>query len=208
MKTSFFVLILLAALGPRVIAADSAADAAAAAAGRREAEEKYRSISTTVEQLLESQEVLRKRIGALGDEILKVREQSARASGGLVTREEFKKFVDKLQEEIDRKREEDKKLILEALEDIRKSMRAAAAPAPGPRGPTTEPGGEGPEQFYEYTIKPGNVLSAIVQAFNEDAKAKGKPAVTVAQVLKANPKLNEKRLIPGQKIKIPVLDAK
>ncbi|MCD6340109.1 MAG: LysM peptidoglycan-binding domain-containing protein [Verrucomicrobia bacterium] len=56
---------------------------------------------------------------------------------------------------------------------------------------------------YEYTVKPGDTLSAIVQAYRRE-----KINVTIDAVLKANPGLDPRRLLPGQKIFIPDPDLK
>jgi LysM repeat protein len=53
-------------------------------------------------------------------------------------------------------------------------------------------------QGYEYTIQPGNTLSAIAKAY----RAQG-VKVTVSAILKANPGLNPGSLIVGKQIFIP-----
>jgi phage tail protein X len=54
------------------------------------------------------------------------------------------------------------------------------------------------DKGFEYVIKSGDTLDAIVQAYKEK-----NIKVTVAQILKANPGLKAERLIVGKKIFIP-----
>jgi Tfp pilus assembly protein FimV len=60
-----------------------------------------------------------------------------------------------------------------------------------------------PQKGYDYTIAPGDTLSAIAKAY----RAQG-VKVTTAQIIAANPKLNPNALIAGKKIFIPDAAAK
>ena len=57
-----------------------------------------------------------------------------------------------------------------------------------------------PEEGVEYVVKPGETLSAIVQACREQ-----KIKVTQKQILDANPGLKPDLVKAGQKILIPAL---
>jgi LysM repeat protein len=108
----------------------------------------------------------------------------------------LKRLAEKIQE-IDRKREADRELILGQIEKLAKT---SAAPSPKPPKvtvpDTTVP--TGPEKGFEYVVQSGDTLSLIAQAYR-DKNIK----VTVKQILQANPGLDEKRLKVGQKIFIP-----
>jgi len=181
--------------GARLAAQDATAADAAAVAEKQYLEERYQRLQTAVEDLQATQARLQKRIGGLAGELHALREEHARAATRAVTHDDLKKLWDRIQE-LDRKREEDKKLILEEI------RRLAAVPVPEPppkRQPTLEPlGGSEALKGYEYVIQQDDTLSAIVLAY----KKKG-VKVTLDQVLKANPNLKPKQLHVGQKVFIP-----
>jgi LysM repeat protein len=62
----------------------------------------------------------------------------------------------------------------------------------GTTAPTT------PDKGFEYEVKSGDTLSAIIAAYREQ-----NIKITLKQVLNANPGLDEKKLKVGQKIFIP-----
>ena len=93
----------------------------------QEYEERYKRLNAVVEELLASQATLQKRIAGLSDEIRALREEQGRNVNQYVRPEDLRKGLEKLAEkvrEIDQKREDDRKLI---LEEIRK---LASAPVP------------------------------------------------------------------------------
>lgn len=186
-------------------AADAYQDAAAVAA-QRGAEERLRrleadiqSLQDTQEILLKRQEELRQRLDRLADDIRALKEDQGRSSGNFATREELRKFVEKLRE-VDQNREADKKLILDSIKEL---ARLPAAPAPeskpAPRRPT-----EPSEEPYVYVVKQHDRLLEIIAEYNNHFQKQGQAKITLEQVLKANPGLNPNRLYPGKKIRIPV----
>jgi len=167
-----------------------------------EVQERLQRLEGLVEDLLASQAALQKNLAALRDELHTVREESRRAGDRLgerfVAHEDLRKLAEALRE-VDRKREEDKRLILEEI----KKLAAApvtppprATPRPAPSEKEAPPAG--PLKGYTYKVKPGDTLSAIVQAYNQSGVK-----VTVDDVLKANPKLKPNRLMVDQEIFIP-----
>ena len=175
-----------------------AADAASIAE-QQEREERYKQLRSDFEELMTTQAVLQKRIQTLADEIKTLRDEKNRPQPDLVTREDLKTLGAKI-EEVDKKREADNQKILAEIEKLAKTP---APPEPVPKtGPksagvgTTPPGGT--DKGFEYEVRPGDTLAAIVQAYR-----KAGVKVTVDQVMKANPRLNDKRLLVGQKIFIP-----
>ena len=97
---------------------------AAALAAQRDAEERYKRLSADVQELLDTQAVLlkrleesRQRIDRLSDEVRNLKEEHNRTSGNAVSRDEFRKYVEKLKE-LDEKREADKKLILDNIKSL------------------------------------------------------------------------------------------
>jgi len=227
MKRIFLFLLGAVCLG----FAGSAQDNAARAAAEREAaEERYKLLNSAVEGLTSAQADLQRRLGSLADEVRSLRAQEYKIdTSKFVTREEFNRLV-KAFEEIERKREDDKKLIREEFEQLKKDIvKLLNAPAPSAtqkKNKTQPPAEKGSEKLAEkpsskadksdnsaasalqegvsYTIEKGNTLLAIVTAHNEKLKSQGKKT-SVKLVLEANPGLDEKKLRIGQSIFIPLL---
>lgn len=215
MKRIFFG--LFAALGLALIPVSSpaqdAAARAAAAAERQDLEDRLKRLAGTVEALQATQEAQQKRLTALVEELRTAHDETARAGGKFATREEIKQLVEKIQE-LDRKREADKKLILEEIQKLAKAPVSAPRERPSgdgstgvtpkvPRTPAnteiTQPGSTGPQKGYEHIIEKGQTLSAIIEAYRKEGVK-----VTLKQVLDANPTINEKKLSVGQKVFIPL----
>lgn len=185
--------------GLALLPAARAQDAAAARLEQQDAEERYRRLNATVEECQATLEAQRKRLDALVSEIRGLREDLARAAtkDSIVGREEFRQLAETVRE-IDQKREADKRLI---LEEIAKLAKAPVAPQPRVEKKATPESSAKPardENGYEHTVKSGETVSAIVNAFRDQGVK-----VTLKQVLDANPGLNPNKLKVGQKIFIP-----
>ena len=144
---------------------------------------------------------LEKKISDMQDKI------NTPAGNDYASTDDLKKLAEQVQE-IDKKREEDNKKILDALEKLGKGgvshrSESSDTAAPANPGPTTTdtttptPNANGQNGYY-YPIAPGNTLAKIAKAY----RAQG-VKVTVADILKANPGLNPNKLVVGQKIFIP-----
>lgn len=161
--------------------------------------ERLQRLSGLVEDLLASQATIQKRLSALTDQIHGVREETTRSGDRLgerfATREELRKLAETVRE-LDRKREEDKRLI---LEEIRKLAQTPAATPPPRNPPRTTPARDTtPGKGYTYTMKENDTISAIVAAY----RASG-VKVSVDDVLKANPNLKPTSIAVGTEIFIP-----
>jgi len=178
------------------------ASALAADALALEWEERFRRLNGMVEELLGAQASLQKRIGTLSDEVRVARDEQGRSDTRFVRHDDLRKALDALAEkirELDRKREEDKKLILDELRKLaqtplpetssRRVRRTEPEPTPAPA--TVLKG-------REHIVKSGETLAAILAAYQQDGVR-----VTQAQVVKANPGLHPDRLTVGQKLFIP-----
>lgn len=199
MKRVFLTLcFVVAGVGLVSHAADQdTASSASAAAERQYSDERYKRLNSAVEDLQASQIILQKRISALVEELHSTREQQAKSALNYSSHEDLKRLWERIQE-LDRKREEDKKLI---LEEIRK-LAATPAISPEPPPKRTSPPElvpASPQKVYEYEVKQGDTLAAIVAAYQQNGIK-----VTLDQVLKANPNLKPKSLRPRQKVIIPV----
>lgn len=173
---------------------------AAAIADRQEAEERYKRMNSAIEELLAANVAQQKRLAALAEEVQRLREELARSTQkqpGHASLDDLQRLTRKLQE-LDEKREADKKLILEELQKL------SRMPAPGGERATAKPSAnpvsapKGDQKGYEYVVQPGDYLTTIVDAYRKQGVK-----VTLEQVVKANPKVQPQRLRPGQKIFIP-----
>jgi LysM repeat protein len=167
-------------------------------------QERLDKLSGRIEDLIEKQDALTKRVDALRLEIESVREQASKPTGNWATQEDLKRVAKGL-EEVDRKRRDDSELVQKQLERLRKVLETPvpqpkSKPAPVPKyNPLPEEPAK-PQQGVEHVVKPGETLSAIVQACREQ-----KIKVTQKQILDANPGLKPEKLRAGQKIFIPAL---
>lgn len=144
-----------------------------------------------VQDLLAANIELQKRVSELSKELEALKQKSALPADA-VTRDEFRTYALKLQE-VDQKREADKKLIISEIEDLAKAVRRAP-----PMGQPSGSSGSRVQQGYEYVIQAGDTLTAIVQAYRDDGIK-----VTVDDILKANPGLKPTALQIGQKVFVP-----
>jgi len=193
-------LIRLALLVGALAGAGPARAPHAAAAGLAPEEaEKLQRLNGLVEDLLASQATMQKRLAALTDQLHAVREEGVHSGDRLnerfATREELRKLAESVRE-LDRKREEDKRLILEEIRKL--AQTPAVAPREAARTPSREPAPSGPGKGYTYVIKKGDTISAVVGAY----RASG-VKVTVDEVLKANPQIKPNALPEGAEIFIP-----
>jgi len=122
------------------------------------------------------------------------------------SRDDLKTLTTKVQE-IDKKRQDDRDLILKEIEKLGKV--AAAAPVktkPAPKAPATDDTTAAPatpQKGYEYMVKAGDTVGLIAKAYREQGVK-----VTSTQILKANPGLDATKLYVGKKIFIPDPNAK
>ena len=152
-----------------------------------------------LQTILETQSLHTKQLNALAKEISELRDRSG---GSGASQEDLQKLADQLQE-IDKKRQEDRELILKEIEKIAKvggGSSSSHKPSAVSTAVTESRGaaGAGPQKGYEYAIQRGDTLSAIVRAYGDQGIK-----VTTDQILKANPGLDPKNLVIGKKIFIP-----
>jgi hypothetical protein len=182
---------------------------AAGVAAQREAEEQAKRLDADLRSILETQEAIqrrqeefRQRLDRLDAELRALKEDQNRGSANFVTRDEFRKYVEKLKD-LDEKREADKRLILSGIKDLGKAPAMSAA-EPSAKTAQSHAAETSDELPFVYTVKKNDRLRDIVAAYNEYFQKHGQSKLTVEQVLKANPGLNPDRLIAGKKIKIPI----
>jgi len=187
--------------------AQDQAEAAAAIAARQDADDRYQRLSASVQELQAANAGLQKKLGALIEELQRVREEAARNGANYATHEDLNRLAEKLRE-VDQKREADNRRILDALEKLAKTPLPAVPAANGENGSSGKQKSEKAEQRqtekgYWYEIKREDKLSMIVQEYRKKGVK-----VTLQQVKDANPDVNPNRLLVGQKIWIPDASAK
>lgn len=165
-------------------------------------------LSGQIQDLLDAQAQNGKRIEALEHEISDLRDKvNTPQVNDSASRDDLKSLASQVQE-IDRKRQDDRDLILKQLEKLGKV--AAAAPLPSHKtasAPKSSPDDTAapavPQSGYDYVVKEGDTLGLIAKAYRDQGVK-----VTKGQIIAANPKMNPNILIPGKKIFIPDPNAK
>jgi LysM repeat protein len=178
---------------------------AAARAQDDATQQQINKLNGQIQDLLDAQAVQGKRIDALEKEISDLRDKASQPPPATDTASaaDLKKLADQVQE-IDRKRQEDRELILKEIEKLGKVSSSPAAshkPPPTLSTPAADnpaPAATGPQKGYDYTIQRGDTLLAIAKAYRDQGIK-----VTTDQILKANPGLDPKSLIVGKRIFIP-----
>jgi len=171
-----------------------------AMADREAAEERYRMTQAALNDLYEAQRILIDRVDALEDLVREVGSKPGQET--FVSRQEFSKLVE-LVEEIDRRREADKKQILAKLEALGRTLGAGSSPvavsSPSSAGQTHE--------GAEHVVVAGQTLSAIIAAYNAEWKSRGRKT-SLDLILEANAGLEPRTMQVGKKIFIPMVPIK
>ena len=175
---------------------------AAARAQDDATQQQINELNGRIQNLTDSQTVQAKRITALEKEVSELRDKSSQpAATDTANADDLKKLADQVQE-IDKKRQEDRELI---LKEIGKLGKVGGSPSGRKSTPSVTTnaatGGSsagGKENGYERTIAAGDTLSVIAAAYRDQGIK-----VTSDQILKANPGLDPKNLKVGQKVFIP-----
>ena len=167
-------------------------------------EERLNQLSGKVEDMVAANAKLQNQLESLAKEVQELRDQQNHPAGNYATQDDVKRLAEKVQE-IDRNREKDKQLILEKLEGLGKTISGPARPPKNPTGAppkdtssATDKSGTPDQKGFEYVIQPDDNLGKIVKAYREK-----NIKVTVDQILKANPSLDEYHMSVGKKIWIP-----
>ena len=176
--------------------------------------EDIKRLNADMESLIGANARMQKEIASLSAAVQSVREENSAAASKNNVQEELRRLAEKLQE-VDKKREADKQLILEKLSEFAKIISAGTS-SRTPRNPPRETNSSGTgaetartekspvsDKGYEHLVQKGEYLSTIVQAYNEKFKEKGMKTLSVQQVIDANPGLKPERLRVGQKVFIP-----
>ncbi len=160
-------------------------------------EERLNQLSGKIEDLIAGQRAQQKQIDGLLRELESLRAQASRPSGEYASQEDLKRITEAVKE-VDRKRMEDAEKISTQLSKLGQKLSSSSAPPKKNPAATPSPAEKVSERGYPYTIKSGDTLSVIVQAYREK-----NIKITTDQILKANPGLKPEKLKVGQEIWIP-----
>jgi LysM repeat protein len=192
MKRISFLLVTLALCAAPALRAQDAAT-----------EERLNKLAGSINDLTDRQEALKKQIADLAKDIAELREQSAKPSANYARPEDLNRLAEAVKE-VDRKRMDDAEKTHAELLKLRKLLEApltSTKKGSGPKPPKDTPVTPTPptsDKGFEYVVKSGDTLEAIVLAYKEK-----NIKVTVNQIVNANPGLKPERLRVGQKIFIP-----
>lgn len=165
---------------------------------------------------------LRTRLDRLQGELRDANERHAIKLGDFATREDLKKIIDRIAE-VDNKRENDRKVILEEFEKLGKTLISSSSGSNGGRRrsgsngsgnsdrekePEAEPVKPFEGRVLEIEVKKNQTFGELLQDFNKVLKDQGLRPVSTEEVKRANPRLNPNRIFEGQKILFPVPDKK
>jgi LysM repeat protein len=163
-------------------------------------------LSGQIQDLTDAQVQQNKRIDALEKEIADLSDKiNQPAVNNSASEDDLKKLAEQVQD-IDQKRQDDRKLILDQLEKLARAPASGSGRRESYNPPTAAdsdnsnpaPEANVPQNGHPYTIAAGDTLKAIVKAY----RAQG-VKVTVKEILAANPGLDANKLYVGKKIFIP-----
>ncbi|HIM23941.1 MAG TPA: LysM domain-containing protein [Verrucomicrobia bacterium] len=156
--------------------------------------EDCRRLQSQLADLLEAHNALKSELSKFRSEVRQLRAQTATKDPAAVTRADLEGLAKSIRE-VDRKRIQDKDLILKEMQALLRSTPTGAKPPTAP--PHSEKG-------FDHTVEAGQTISAIIAAYNTKLKRQGvKKRITLKSVLDANPNLNPRTMRIGQSLFIP-----
>jgi hypothetical protein len=175
--------------------------------------ERLNKLSDEVQHLQEASDIQRKQIESLTKELDRLREQQGKPNTSYASQDDLKRLTEAVND-IEKKRQADNTAVTKELERLGNAIgnlgRSGSGSAPlrknTPKGSPTPPDKTGPggappakETGYEYQIQPNDTLTSIAKKYNTELGLK----LTPDDILKANPGLEERKLMAGKKIWIP-----
>ena len=157
--------------------------------------EDYRRLQSQLEDLLMAHNALKSELSKLRGEVVRLlRAKTAAKDPSTATRADLEGLAKSIRE-VDRKRVQDKELIIKEMKALLRS---------GSSGVTTTKPSSSSQKSFEHTVQKNETISAIIAAYNTDLKSQGaKKRITLKSVLDANPKLNPRTMRIGQILFIP-----
>jgi LysM repeat protein len=205
MKRVIILLSLLLA-APLVRGQDSAGGPS-----RQELNENIKVLEGRINVALEGKAAQDKQLQNLAKQVEDLRVQASKPSPSYATKDDLKELADKIQE-IDKKRQEDKELILKEIKKLGTTLAAAStAPSkntgtgskttanpPADDPPKTDHTSQKSDEGYWYTIQSGDTYNKIAAYYRGQGIK-----VTSDEIAKANPTVPETKLYVDRKIFVP-----
>jgi len=166
-------------------------------------------LSGQIQDLLAAQGKQDQVIAGLRKEISELRDKvNTPQVNDSASREDLKTLAEKVQE-IDKKRQADRDLIIKQIEQLGKVAGGATPTVKSkstPKNPVSDDTATAlatPQKGYEYVVKAGDTIGLIAKAYRDQGVK-----VTTTQILKANPGLDATKLYVGKKVFVPDPNAK
>ena len=156
--------------------------------------EDYSRLQSQLADLLEAHNALKSELTKLRSEVRLLQAKVSTKDPTTATRDDLEGLAKSIRE-IDRKRLQDKDLILKEMKTLLRSAPAGTKPPA-----VTSKSQKG----FNHTVEAGETISAIISAYNTQLKSNGvKKRITLKTVLDANPNLNPRVMRIGQALFIP-----
>jgi TolA-binding protein len=201
-----------------------AAEDPVALAEKQEAEERYKRMNATLQELQDSVHAQQQTITKLNEELRSVRdelERVSRTTKEAVTQESFQRLVESVKEVDNNRKKDNEKVVTRLNESVKEIQKILAAnkpvipshsqsvtkdpPANPNPGAGTNAGGSlknnppaNPENGFEYVVQPNDSLGVLVTRLNKQGVK-----ITKKQLMEANPEVKWDKLRIGQKLFIP-----
>tara|TARA_Y100001968_G_scaffold102677_1_gene92619 strand:- start:189 stop:767 length:579 start_codon:yes stop_codon:yes gene_type:complete len=154
--------------------------------------ENNQRLQSQLNDLLEAFNALKTELNKVQSEVRQLRAKLGARNPNLVTRSDLEELAKSVRE-IDRKRVQDKDLILKEMKGLLRSKPTL----PKPKATDSQKG-------FDHTVQSGETISAIISAYNAELKRQGTTKrITLKSVLTANPNLNPRTMRIGQSLFIP-----
>ena len=154
--------------------------------------ENNQRLQSQLNDLLEGFNALKTELNKVQSEVRQLRAKLGARNPNLVTRSDLEELAKSVRE-IDRKRVQDKDLILKEMKGLLRSKPTL----PKPKATDSQKG-------FDHTVQSGETISAIISAYNAELKRQGTTKrITLKSVLTANPNLNPRTMRIGQSLFIP-----
>ena len=154
--------------------------------------ENNQRLQSQLNDLLEAFNALKTELNKVQSEVRQLRAKLGARNPNLVTRSDLEELAKSVRE-IDRKRVQDKDLILKEMKGLLRSKPTL----PKPKATDSQKG-------FDHTVQSGETISAIISAYNAELKRQGTTKrITLKSVLTANPNLNPRTIRIGQSLFIP-----
>ena len=188
------LLLLDLVLGVSLLVGPATIVAQGASLETRALREDYRRLQSQLADLLEAHNALKSELSKLRTEVRQLRTQAATKDPAAITRSDLEGLAKSIRE-VDRKRVQDKELILKEMQAfLRTGATGAKPPAAAPRS----------EKGFNHIVEGGQTISAIIAAYNTKLKEQGaNKRITLKSVLDSNPNLNPRTMQIGQSLFIP-----